>query len=120
MLAHIIKITYYVEITDGEFNNDFPYVWQSDIFNTEEEATDFGENIVKKIKENDIDYIIEKGYFVNNKWQNVANTGKRNLGVYIMEMDWYAEDAYDINQVKELNLKEDKQNELSSKICKKG
>lgn len=108
MWAQIIKITYYVEITDEEFDNDFPYVWQSKTFDTEEEATAYGEKMIDIINRGNIDYLIESGEFVQTSWKYVAHKGKRNLRVYIMEMEWYDEDAYDVNQIKELNLKEDK------------
>ena len=98
----IIKQTYYVEVTDDRVDLDPPYIWQSEVLDTEKAAVVLGRNIAAGFSRSDIRPLVQSGDYLNPQWIKSVQGAKHHLHVYVMVMEWYSEDGYDINQLEQV------------------
>lgn len=103
--------TYYVEVTDKRVDLDPPYVWQSEVFHTVQAAAELALELKKEFSEGNINTILKNrnNDYLNYQWLDFYDDLpknrkgiKTNLHIYIMVMDWYNDDEYDIGLLKKI------------------
>lgn len=96
MDAQIIKVSFYVEVTDERVDLDPPYVWQSEVYETKEEALKAGRRLAQALGRSDISTLLNSGDYLNPNWEKSAKGVKKFLHVDVMTMEFYDETDYDI------------------------
>ena len=96
MDAQIIKVLFYIEVTDERVDLDPPYVWQSETYETKEEALKAGRRLAQALGRSDISTLLNSGDYLNPYWEKSAKGVKKFLHVDVMVMEFYDENDYDI------------------------
>lgn len=106
-----MKTEYYVEVTDKRVDLDPPYVWQSEPFGSHLDAEALALKLKKEFLEGKVNTIIKNrnNDYLNYQWLDFYDDLpekrkgiKTNLHIYIMVMDWYNDDEYDIGLLKKI------------------
>ena len=93
-----MKQEYYVEVVDKRVDLDPPYVWQSELFATKEEALKLGRKVAASFNRSDLSFLLEKNpwTYLNPAWEVSVKGVKKNLETRLMAMSWFNEEEYEI------------------------
>lgn len=92
----IIKMQYYVEVTDDRVDLDPPYVWQSETYEDRTQALKAGRRLAQEFGSSNISTLLTKGDYLNPNWIKSAKGVKHSLHVDLMIMKYKTEEEYDI------------------------
>ena len=88
----IIEVLFYIEVTDERVDLDPPYVWQSEVYETKEEAVKAGRRLAQALGRSDISILLNSGDYLNPNWEKSAKGVKKSLHVDIMSMNYFNSD----------------------------